>query len=209
MASLTKRQKEVLDFIRSFITDREYSPSLEEIADGLGLSSVATVHKHLTHLKRKGFIRHEPNRKRSIEVGEAAREWEFPDTSPMLELPLLGTIAAGEPIEAVENRESIPVPAELVRNKGRRMFVLRVKGNSMIDDHIMHGDYVIAVEGHSADNGQTVVALLDNENATLKKFYRDGDSIRLQPANEALEPIVVKDRDIRIQGVVVGLMRRY
>ena len=209
MASLTRRQKEVLDFLSNFIKERGYSPSLEEIGDGLGLSSVATVHKHLTHLKRKGFIRHEPNRKRSIEVGEVASNWNFPDTSPMLELPLLGTIAAGEPIEAVENRESIPVPAELVRNRGRRMFVLRVKGNSMMDDHIMNGDYVIAVEGHSAENGQTVVALLDNENATLKKFYRDKDSIRLQPSNEALEPIVVKDRDIRIQGIVVGLMRRY
>ena len=209
MASLTRRQKEVLDFLRNFIRERGYSPSLEEIGNGLGLSSVATVHKHLAHLKRKGFIKREPNRKRSIELGEFAREWDIPEASPMLELPLLGTIAAGEPIEAVENRESIPVPAELIRSRGRRMFVLRVKGNSMIDDHIMDGDYVIAADARSAENGQTVVALLDNESATLKKFYRDGDSIRLQPANEALDPIVVKDRDVRIQGIVVGLIRRY
>ena len=209
MAPLTKRQKEVLDFLRHFISERGYSPSLEEIGDGLGLTSVATVHKHLVHLKRKGFIRHEPNRKRSIEVAESAMASALPDISPMLDLPLLGTIAAGEPIEAVENRESIPVPAELVRNQGRRMFVLRVKGNSMIDEHIMDGDYVIAADAPSPENGQTVVALLDNENATLKKFYREGDSIRLQPANEALDPIIVENRDIRVQGIVVGLMRRY
>jgi len=209
MASLTKRQKEVLDFLRDFITERGYSPSLEEIGKGLGLTSVATVHKHLASLKRKGFIRHEPNRKRCIEVVEPASEWNVPEISAMLELPLLGTIAAGEPIEAVENRESIPVPAELVRNRGRRMFVLRVKGNSMIDEHIMDGDYVIASQANSAENGQTVVALLDNENATLKKFYRERDSVRLQPANEKLDPIVVKDRDFRIQGIVVGLIRKY
>lgn len=205
MASLTRRQREVLDFIKSFIRQKRYSPSLEEIGEALGMSSVATVHKHLSHLRQKGFISHEPNRKRSIEMGEE----DFSSPPPMLELPLLGTIAAGEPIEAIEDRESIAVPAELVRARGRRLFVLRIKGDSMVEDHIMDGDYVIAVEGHSADNGQTVVALLDGENATLKKYYRDKDSIRLQPANEALDPIVVKGRDVRIQGIVVGLMRRY
>jgi len=209
MASLTKRQKEVLDFLRNFIRERGYSPSLEEIANGLGLSSVATVHKHLAHLKRKGFIKREPNRRRSVELGESAGDQDIPDSPATLELPLLGEIAAGEPIEAVENRESIPVPAELVRGRGRRMFVLRVKGNSMIDDHILDGDYVIAAEARSAENGQTVVALLDNESATLKKFYRDGDSIRLQPASERFDPLIVKDRDFRVQGIVVGLMRRY
>jgi repressor LexA len=204
MASLTKRQKEVLDFLRDFIRDRGYSPSFEEIAGALGMSSVATVHKHLTHLTEKGYIRHEHNQKRSIEV-----EGEDFSEVPMVELPLLGTIAAGEPIEAIENRETISVPAELAPSRGRRTFVLKVKGNSMIDDHIMDGDFVIVVEGQAADNGQTVVALLDGEKATLKKYYRDKDSVRLQPANETLEPIVVKGRDIRIQGIVVGLMRRY
>lgn len=169
------------------------------------MSSVATVHKHLTHLKQKGFIRHEPNRKRSVEVVES----HLPEVSPMVELPLLGTIAAGEPIQAVENRDSIAVPAELARKRGHRMFVLKVKGDSMVGDHILDGDYVIVVEGRSADNGQTVVALLDNENATLKRYYREKDCVRLQPANETLAPIIVKDRDVRIQGIVVGLMRRY
>lgn len=204
MASLTKRQKEVLDFLKSFIRERGYSPSLEEIGEALGMSSVASVHKHLTHLAEKGYIKHEQNRKRSIEVGQE----DFPSGSTM-ELPLLGAIAAGEPIEAIENKEMISVPAELVRSRGHRTFVLKVKGNSMVDDHILDGDFVIVVEGRTADNGQTVVALLDGDKATLKRYYRDSDSIRLQPANDALEPIVVKGRDIRIQGIVVGLMRRY
>jgi len=204
MASLTKRQKEVLDFLGNFISERGYSPSLEEIGKALGMSSVASVHKHLTHLAEKGYIRHEQNRKRSIEVGG-----ESLSGAPTIELPLLGTIAAGEPIEAVENKETISVPAELVRSRGRRTFVLRVKGNSMVDDHILDGDFVIVVEGRTADNGQTVVALLDGDKATLKRYYRDSDSIRLQPANDALEPIIVKDRDVRVQGIVVGLMRRY
>ncbi|MBI5115607.1 transcriptional repressor LexA [Candidatus Poribacteria bacterium] len=205
MATLTRRQKEVLDFVRDFVAEKGYSPSLEEIGAGFGMSSVATVHKHLTHLRQKGFIRHEPNRKRSVEVVES----HLPEMSPMVDLPLLGTIAAGEPIQAVENKDSIAVPAELAPRRGRRMFVLKVKGDSMVDDHILDGDYVIVVEGRSADNGQTVVALLDNENATLKRYYREKDSVRLQPANESLQPIIVKDRDIRIQGIVVGLMRRY
>lgn len=203
MTYLTKRQKEVLDFVRDFICDKGYSPSHEEIGDALDMSSVATVHKHLAQLARKGFVTHEPNRRRSIQL--VAEESD----SRMLELPLLGTIAAGEPIEAIEERESIRVPAELVKKRGRRMFVLRVKGNSMVEDHIMDGDYVIVVEGQAAENGQTVVALLDGENATLKKYYREKDCVRLQPANDSHEPIVVKDGDLRIQGIIAGLMRRY
>lgn len=203
MPSLTKRQREVLDFISAFISERGYSPSLEEIGAGLGISSVATVHKHISHLKQKGLVRHELNRKRALEVEEGEL------SAGTISLPLLGFIAAGEPIEAIENRESISVPAELVPRTGFRKFVLRVKGNSMIDDHIMDGDFVIVVEGRTADNGQTVVALLDGENATLKKYYREKDAVRLQPANESIAPIIVKDGDVRIQGVVVGLMRRY
>ena len=207
MAPLTKRQREVLDFLGEFIRDRGYSPSIQEIGDALGMSSVATVHKHLTQLKRKGFIRQEPNRKRSIELGEDV----FSESGEVVELPLLGTIAAGEPIEAIEDRRKISVPAELVgRKRGKRVFVLRVKGNSMVEDHILDGDHVVVAEGQSADNGQTVVALLDGENATLKKYYREKGSVRLQPANEAMEPIIVeRDRDVRIQGLVIGLIRRY
>jgi repressor LexA len=203
MAALTKRQKQVLDFVAHFIAENGYSPSLEEIGAALGVSSVATVHKHLSQLKRKGLIRHEVNKKRSLEVGRD----DFSEST--VKLPLLGYIAAGEPIEAIENRESIAVPAELVPRTPLRKFVLRVKGNSMIDDHIMDGDFVIVVEGQSANNGQTVVALLDGENATLKKYYREKDAVRLQPANESMKPIMVKERDVRVQGIVVGLMRRY
>jgi repressor LexA len=205
MVSLTKRQREVLDFVGDFIRDRGYSPSIQEIGAGLGMSSVATVHKHLTQLKRKGRIRHEPHRKRSFEVEED----DFSGASETVELPLVGIIAAGEPIEAIENSEMIAVPTELVPKRGMRKFVLRVKGNSMKDDHIIDGDFVIVANGQSPNNGQTVVALLDGENATLKKYYREGDSVRLQPANEEINPIIVKERDIRIQGIVVGLMRRY
>jgi len=205
MVSLTKRQREVLDFISDFIRDRGYSPSIQEIGAGLGMSSVATVHKHLTQLKRKGRIRHEPNRKRSFEVAED----DFGGASKTVELPLVGIIAAGEPIEAIENSETIAVPTELVPKRGMRKFVLRVKGNSMKDAHIIDGDFVIVANEQAPTNGQTVVALLDGENATLKKYYREGDSIRLQPANEEINPIIVKERDIRVQGIVVGLMRRY
>jgi repressor LexA len=205
MASLTKRQKEVLDFLRNYLAENGYAPSLEEIGSALGLSSVATVHKHLALLREKGFIKHEPNRRRSIEVVGGG----FDEVGTSVLLPLVGTIAAGEPIEAIEQKESIAVPGDLVPHRGKRMFVLRVKGNSMIDDHILDGDYAIVVEGHTAENGQTVVALLDGENATLKKFYREKDSIRLQPANEEHAPLIVKDRDIRIQGILVGLLRRY
>ncbi|RJP14841.1 MAG: transcriptional repressor LexA [Candidatus Abyssobacteria bacterium SURF_5] len=203
MAALTRRQKEVFDYIALFVSQNGYSPSLEEIGAALGMSSVATVHKHVAQLRRKGLIRHESNKKRSLEV-------ESEDFSGgVVELPLLGFIAAGAPIEAVENRESIAVPSELVPKTPLRKFVLRVKGSSMIDDHIMDGDFVIVVEGQSPNNGQTVVALLDGENATLKKYYREKDAIRLQPANESMQPIIVKNRDVRVQGIVVGLMRRY
>ncbi|GAB4334759.1 MAG: transcriptional repressor LexA [Candidatus Abyssubacteria bacterium] len=205
MASLTKRQKQVLDFLRSYLAENGYAPSLAEIGSALGVSSVATVHKHLARLVEKGFVRHEPNQKRSVEVVDEGTH----EAGAVVLLPLVGTIAAGEPIEAVEQKESIAVPSDLIPHRGRRMFVLRVKGNSMIDDHILDGDYAIVVEGHTAENGQTVVALLDGENATLKKFYREKDSIRLQPANEAHKPLILKDRDIRIQGILVGLLRRY
>jgi len=203
MTPLTRKQKEVLEFITVFISQNGYSPSFQEIAAALGLSSLATVHKHVSGLKSKGLIRHQLNKKRALEVEEADI------TGQVVMLPLVGQIAAGAPIEAIEQKETIAVPAELVPRGGRRTFVLRVKGNSMIDDHIMDGDFVIVVQGQSADNGQTVVALLDNENATLKKYYREKDSVRLQPANDSVRPIVVKDRDVRIQGIVVGLMRRY
>ncbi len=204
MKSLTRRQREILDFIGDFMEENRYSPSLEEIAEHFGLSSVATVHKHLTLLQDRGAIRRSGwNQKRAIEIVGP----EPSETDSAVQLPVLGLIAAGEPIEAIADNETVTVPAQFVP-RGRRTFVLKVKGNSMVEDHILDGDSVIVQESPTADNGQTVVALLDGENATLKKFYREKKHVRLQPANESMPPIIVKERDLTIQGIVVGLLRK-
>ncbi len=199
--ALTRRQREVFDFIREFIQQKGYSPSLEEIGSNLGLSSVATVHKHVQHLVEKGRLRKSWNRSRSVEpVPE--------DDEETLTVPLLGTVAAGAPIEAIEVSESIEVPRAMVGNPAGT-FVLRVVGDSMIDEQIREGDYVV-VDGHrEAQEGETVVALLGGEDATLKKLYRDGPNVRLVPANARLQPLVVPADQVKIRGVVRGLLRRY
>lgn len=196
---LTRRQRQILDYIKEFIETQRHSPSLEEIGGHFGLTSLATVHKHLSNLEEKGLIRRRRNRGRSIEV----TEWEgAPD-----ELPFLGYIAAGEPIEVFESEESVSIPT--ANASLRRTYVLRVKGDSMIDEHIQDGDYVIVEDRDTADNGDTVVALLGRERATLKKFYRRGDKIRLVPANPEMEEIVVDEGDLLIQGVVIGILRKF
>lgn len=177
-----------------------YAPSIMEICKQFGLSSPATVHKHLSHLEEKGLIRRQHNLSRSIELTEE------PKSARQMEYPLLGSIVAGQPIEAVENREMISMFPD---TEGKDVFVLRVNGNSMIDDHIRDGDYVIVEKRESAENGETVVALLDNECATLKRFYREKNHIRLQPANTEMEPIIVMEGDFTIQGVVVGILRKF
>ncbi len=198
---LTRRQREILDFLNEFIEQHGYAPSLEEIGRRFGLSSLATVHKHLTNLQEKGFIRRAWNRSRSVElvptrVGARA-----------LDLPLLGTVAAGVPIEAVVSSESVGVPEDLVGQ--RDAYALRVRGNSMIDEQIRDGDIVIVEDRKTAANGEMVIALLNGTEVTLKKFYLAGRRIRLQPANPALEPLLVDADQVRIQGVVVGVLRRY
>ncbi|MCH6579244.1 MAG: transcriptional repressor LexA [Nitrospinae bacterium] len=195
---LTKRQKEIYQYLKEHIQTMGYAPSIMEICAEFNLSSPATVHKHLTHIEEKGLIRREQNLSRAIELVE--------ETAAFPEFQLLGHIMAGKPIEVIEAREMmslLPDPA------GKDIFVLRVKGQSMIDDHIQDGDYVIVERRDRAENGETVIALLDNESATLKRFYREQDHIRLQPANETMDPIIVKEGDFKIQGVVIGVLRKF
>jgi repressor LexA len=199
--ALTRRQKQVLDVIRDFIDERGYSPSLEEIGANLGLSSVATVHKHVSLLVEKGFVHRTWNQNRSIELVE-------PESPEVVRLPLRGTIAAGRPLEAVETDESISVPADMVRGRGTS-FVLRVQGDSMIEDQIRDGDLVIVEKRESASDGDTVVALLDGTDATLKRFSRAGAEVRLDPANRSMEPLLLPAHRVQVQGVAVGVLRRY
>ena len=202
MQPLTKRQREILDYLAEFIRQHGYAPSLEEIGRRFGLSSLATVHKHLRNLQEKGFIRRAWNRSRSIELiptRVGARS---------LELPLMGYVAAGAPIEAVTTAESIAVPESLV-GKPEETYVLRVRGDSMIDEHITDGDFVIVEDRKTAENGEMVIALLNGADATLKTFFKDDGKIRLQPANPTMQPIVIDAADLQIQGVVVGVMRKY
>ncbi len=200
---LTKRQKEILDYIESFIGDQGYAPSFEEIAESFGYSSLATVHEHLSNLERKGYIRKSYNESRSIELVSR-------DTgTPVVELPLLGAVAAGLPIEAIQDNETLAVPPDMISRR-RDNYVLRVEGNSMIEEQIRDGDYIVVQAQDRAEDGQMVVALVADEAATVKKLYREpGGRIRLQPANPTMEPIIVDAVDVRIQGIVVGVIRKY
>lgn len=201
--ALTKRQCEVLAFLEQFIENNRYAPSLEEIGRGVGLSSLATVHAHLRNLERKKYIRRGWNRSRSIELKVPPKT-----RKGIVEAPLLGRVAAGSPIEAVEVRETVELPEEFAR--GKETFVLRVKGDSMIDEQIRDGDLVVVERRETARNGETVVALVNGEGATVKKFYREsGNRVRLQPANAAMEPIRLPAESCAIQGVVIALLRKY
>ena len=198
---LTKRQKELFDYLDGYLASHGYAPTLEEIGSQFNLNSLATVHKHLTNLEQKGLIRRTWNHSRAIELLPRA------EASGAVELPLLGRVAAGQPIEALETADTIAVPAEFVRR--RNTFVLRVVGSSMVGDGILDGDYIVVEERPTADNGETVVATLDGE-ATVKRFYRErGGRIRLQPANDTMEPIIARERDIEVRGVVVAVLRKY
>lgn len=196
---LTKRQKQILDFIKSFIGKEGYAPSIKEIQEEFGLSSTATVHQHLDALKKKGYIDKKANDARAIEIKE--------EEKPITQLPLAGTIAAGEPIEAIEDPEPVTVPLEMIpNNRDNDYYVLKVEGDSMIEEGIKDGDLVLVRGQDTAEPGQTVVALLDNENATLKKYYPQKNRIKLEPANEKLDPIYTKN--CQIQGKVVGVIRK-
>lgn len=201
--ALTRRQKEILDHISGYIDIHGYAPSFEEIADFFGYTSLATVHEHVSNLERKGYIRKAYNQSRSIELVRGVA------TPAGIELPLLGEVAAGQPIEAVQDQETILVPPDLLR-KGGENYVLRVTGDSMIEEQIRDGDYIIVNSRSTAEEGEMVVALVDGDSATVKKLYRERDGrVRLQPANEALEPMYFDPDRIAVQGVVVGVIRRY
>jgi repressor LexA len=199
--ALTKRQREILDFLSAYSEQNGYAPSFEEIARQFNYNSLATVHEHLSNLERKGYIKRSYNESRAIEILPSE---VFPRA---IELPLLGAVAAGAPVEAISAGETLCVPETFVGRNGNH-YVLRVRGNSMIDEQIRDGDYVIINERPTADNGETVIALIDN-GATVKKFFRERDGrIRLQPANDTMSPIYVHENDVTIQGVVVGVLRR-
>ncbi len=201
--AVTKRQKEILDYLESYLGEHGYAPSYEEIAEHFGFSSLATVHEHLENLRRKGYIRKNYNESRSIEL--------VPTTLRVaaLELPLLGRVAAGVPIEAVRDQETVAVPEDMVRRGGEN-YVLRVAGDSMIDEQIRDGDYIIVNSRQTATNGEMVVALVDGDSATVKKFYRERDGrVRLQPANPTMGPMFYRGDRVRIQGIVVGVIRKY
>jgi len=206
--TLTKRQKEVLDFLVGFVNKNGYSPSFEEIARALRLTSLATVHKHISTLERKGFIRRGYNQSRSIEVTQLPKSVrEEVIERHTMELPFAGRIAAGRPLEAVEDRETFSL-GDFAR--AGNSFVLQVKGNSMVDDHIVDGDYIVVEQTQLANAGEIVVALVRGEEATLKRFYREpGGKIRLQPANSEMQPILVPAAEVKIQGRVVGVLRKY
>jgi repressor LexA len=198
---LTKRQKQLYDYIEGFIGENGYAPTLEEIGTHFDLSSLATVHKHLSNLETKGLIRRKWNFSRAIEL-------RAPGTrAGAVELPLLGRVAAGQPIEALETDDTFPVPEQFVGR--RKTYVLRVQGDSMIQDGIWDGDYIVVEERSTADNGETVVALINGE-ATVKRFYRErGGRIRLMPANDTMAPIIARARDVVVRGVVIAVMRKY
>jgi repressor LexA len=198
---LTKRQKEILDFISEFIDREGYSPSMEEIATHFHFASLNAVFKHLQAIESRGYLRRDPNRARAIEIAHSP-------ASGIRTVPLLGLIAAGQPIEAIESNETLNVPEDFLPRRGS-YFVLRVRGESMIDDHIQDGDYVIVESREEAGSGEMVVALVDAENVTLKRFYREGDRVRLQPANPEVLPLVLEAERVKVQGVVVGVMRKY
>ncbi len=194
---ITKRQKQVLDFIKEYQDKHSYAPSLEDICKKLKISSVSTAHFHVEKLKKLGFINKEDNRPRSIDViGQDS----------MIMIPLLGKIAAGQPIEAIQNREMIAIPKSRLP-RSSQVYALRVAGDSMIDENINDGDIVLIKYQSTAENGEKVVALIDNQEATLKKFYKENGHIRLQPANSKLEPIIIdKDVPVTIQGTVLDVI---
>lgn len=244
---LSERQEEILTYLARFQEENGYSPSLREIAEAFGLTSVATVHQHVAALEKKGYVKKDWNKGRSLELSEQAAQWmarqarkneaaaaaaaagvdadataagqadnvvsldswrpRAPESGAgAVEVPLLGQIAAGVPIEAIENRETVSVPADMV---GRReTYVLKVRGNSMVGDGILDGDFVIVEKRDRASNGETVVALINNQEVTLKRFYIESDGVRLQPANPEIQPIHLKNGDFSIQGVMIGLLRK-
>ena len=205
--AITKRQRQVYDFIAEFVQKNQYSPSFEEIGEGLGLTSLATVHKHITNLEKKGLLSRDYNRSRSIDLlPPKGRLKQSMAVNSGTMVPLMGRIAAGQPIEAIERSETISL-ADFTRSKD--VFALEVRGESMQDEHILDGDYVLVEKSKTAHNGDIVVALVDGTDATLKRFYREGEKIRLQPSNAKMKPIMVHAAAVQVQGRVIGVLRKY
>ncbi len=208
--ALTRRQKEVMDFLSSFIENHGYSPSYEEVASGLGLASLATVHKHIQALEAKQYLRRNYNHSRSLEIGErfvTEEEARRPQQQAASAIPLMGRIAAGQPVEAIANDETLHF-SDFVGNEST--YALQVRGESMIDDHICSGDFVLVEKIGSVHNGDIVVALVDGTEATLKRYYAESDGrVRLQPANVSMAPIFVNPDNLQIQGRVLAIMRKY
>lgn len=203
MTYLTERQRDILNFIREYQEETGVAPTHREICEKFGFSSFGTVYKHLSLLQSKGLIRRDWNQKRGVEVVDSP---SAENGSTVRELPLLGYIAAGRPLDVVPSDDTITVPSELT-SRGEN-FVLKVRGESMIDDGIHDGDYVIIAKRERAENGEMVVALLNGE-VTLKRYYSEGKRVRLQPANFSMAPIFAPRNEVSVQGVVVGLMRRF
>jgi repressor LexA len=204
--ALTKRQKQVLDFIAGFIDENGYCPSYEEIAGGLGLASLATVHKHISVLEAKNYLKRGFNQSRSLELAPKYVQEQRRTKPPVIEIPLLGRIAAGAPVESVEQQEIL----SFADFAGGNTFALEVRGHSMIDDHICDGDFVLLERVAEVRDGEIVVALVAGHETTLKRLYREpGDIIRLQPANSAVKPILVPARDVQVQGRLLAVLRKY
>lgn len=202
--TLTKKQKQMLDYVREYSDEYGYAPTFREIMDGLNYSSVATVAQHIENLVTKGFLHKRNNEARSIQLVEVDV-----DADKTGSLQILGVIAAGQPIMALDNpQETLQVPDFMIRSD--TSYVLKVKGESMIDDGILDGDYVVVREHKVPRDGDVIVAMINGDSATLKRFYREGDRIRLQPANSTMDPIYVDNRqDIEIQGIVTGVIRAF
>jgi repressor LexA len=204
--ALTKRQKEVLDFIADFVDTNGYCPSYDEIAQGLSLASLATVHKHISALEAKNYLKRGFNQSRSLELAPRYLQEQRRRKSPA-DIPLLGRIAAGAPIEAVERKDSLSF-ADFAGS--RDTYALEVRGDSMIDDHICDGDLILLEKTSDASNGDIVVALVRQNEATLKRYYRESNElVRLQPANSQMAPILVPAEDVTIQGRLLAVLRKY
>lgn len=207
MKELTRRQEEVLTFIKAFIDEKGFPPSVRDVTNHFNLASAAGAHKHIKALVKKGFLAKDDFLSRSIRIANRPPKTVVDDMEAV-EIPLLGRVAAGRPIEALpQNQEQLSVPATLTARVP--CFALQVQGDSMMDEGILDGDYVVLEPRETADNGEVVVALLNGDEATLKRFYRENGHIRLQPSNAAMQPIIVTSADIAVQGVVVGLVRNY
>jgi repressor LexA len=203
---LTKRQARVLEYVRGFIDEQGHCPSFEEIGLGVGLSSLATIHKHISTLEEKGYLKRGVHQSRSLELTPKFFREKKAAKDAVPGLPLLGRIAAGSPVEAIENPETISL-GDFTGN--RDVYVLQVRGDSMVDDHILEGDFILVEKRDKASDGEIVVALVNGQDATLKRIYREGAQVRLQPANATMAPIMVDASAVQVQGRVIGVLRRY